>query len=455
MDMIDRRPVDAQFAGRILGTSTNLVGAVCRTAPTVLFCTGVSAVVIGAYHFGFKVKPPAGGQPALSPAVACLLFGVGIALAAISFYFIVWQQSFLFDWYVCHVARRQIASRADRLGDPQDPRAAFVEIVPRKEWNRGMQQAPADVGLLWIDAAQREVRFEGDRERIRIPAAGILTCRVFKVPIRRNPPVLQKFFFVVSCVHPTDLIELSFAHCDVPGVLGAARRHHRAVASCELIRSLIASHTPNAVAHAERRLRLHADADAANGPREESRLADVSTQELMDRCDAYWEWIGQPKSEKSSGVDTKFRYGQYVAAVNELATRGPDSAHWAAERLTHAETDAREQAAFLLGEVGSQHLLGSRRDAIVAALSKLATRPVSNDSKEAQANTAAVIALGKIGDRQGVAALRQVLTSEELADDDIQWDAAEALGQIVGESFTDEDEPVSAAREWLRFHPQT
>jgi HEAT repeat protein len=80
---------------------------------------------------------------------------------------------------------------------------------------------------------------------------------------------------------------------------------------------------------------------------------------------------------------------------------------------------------------------------------------VSNDSKEAQANTAAVIALGKIGDRQGVAALRQVLTSEELADDDIQWDAAEALGQIVGESFTDEDEPVSAAREWLRFHPQT
>ncbi len=79
----------------------------------------------------------------------------------------------------------------------------------------------------------------------------------------------------------------------------------------------------------------------------------------------------------------------------------------------------------------------------------MATRPVSDDSKEAQANTAAVIALGKIGDRQGVAALRHVLTSDEWTDDDIQWDAAEALGQIVGEPFADGEKPILAAREWL------
>ena len=60
----------------------------------------------------------------------------------------------------------------------------------------------------------------------------------------------------------------------------------------------------------------------------------------MDRCDAYWKWLGQPKSEKPSGADAKSRYGEYVAAINEMATRGPDIVNWAADRLTHAETDA-------------------------------------------------------------------------------------------------------------------
>jgi PBS lyase HEAT-like repeat len=454
MDVIDRRPVDAQSAGRILTRRTNFVGVVCRAALTVLLCAGVFAAV-DAYHFGFQVKPLAGGRPMLSPTAACLIAAVGIAFAAVSFYFVVWPSSFVFNWYVRHVARREVASRPERLGDPHDRQAAFVEIVAREEWSRGMQYEPADVGFLWIDAAQREILFEGDRERIRIPAAGILACRVFKVPIRRNTPVLQKFFFVVSCVHPTDLIEISFAHRDGLGALDAARRQQRAVASCERIRSLIASQAPAQAADAERRLRLNADADAAKEPRDANRLAEVPTQELMDRCDAYWEWLGRPRSEKSSGVDARSRYGEYVAAVNELATRGPDIVDWATLRLTHAEFDSREQAAFLLGEISGQHPLGPRLDAVVAALSTLATRPVSDDSKEAQANTAAVIALGKIGDRQGVAALRQVLTSGEWADDDdIQWDAVEALGQIVDESFVEADEPILAAREWLTAHPQ-
>ncbi|HEX4071563.1 MAG TPA: HEAT repeat domain-containing protein, partial [Planctomycetaceae bacterium] len=434
MDVIDRRPVDAPFAGRILTRRTDLIGALCLAVPIVLFFAGFFGA-IEAYHFGFEVKPPAGGQPALSPAVAGVLAGTGMALAAVSFYFVLRYVSLPLDRYLRRVARREISPRPNRLGDPRDPEAAFVEIVPRESWNRGLQQTPADIGFLWIDSARREVLFEGDRERIRIPAGCMLTCRGFKVPIRVHPFVFQKFFFVVSCVHPAELIELSFAHRDGLGVLGAKQRQRRAVASCERIRSLIASQAPVPAVETERRLRLHADADAAKAPRDANRLADVATQELMDRCDAYWEWLGQPNSEKPSGADAKSRYGEYVAAINEMASRGPDVVDWAAARLAHAEFDAREQAAFLLGEVANRHPLGPRLDAVVAALSEMTRRPVSDDSKEAQANTAAVIALGKIGDRRGVGALRHVLTSDEWADDDIQWDAVEALGQIVGERF--------------------
>ncbi len=293
-----------------------------------------------------------------------------MALAAVSFYFLLRYGSLPSDWYLRHVARREIWARPHRLGERHDPQAAFVEIVPREAWHRGMQQKPADVGFLWIDAARREVLFEGDRERIRIPAAGISDMPRFKVPIRVNPLVFQKFFFVISCVRSTDLIELSFAHRDGLAVLGAASRQQRAVASCERIRSLIASQAPAQAVDAERRLRLNADADAAKEPRDANRLADVSTQELMDRCDAYWEWLGQPKSEKPSGADAKSRYGEYVAAINEMATRGPDIVNWAADRLTHAEIRWREQAAFLLGEVASQHALSPGLDAVVAALSK-------------------------------------------------------------------------------------
>jgi hypothetical protein len=251
MNVIDRRPVEAPFAGRILTSRTNLVGVVCEAAPAVLGLVGTFTAIL-AYQFGFGVEPPAGARPALSPAVASLLIGLGIALFAFSLYWTIRSSWVLFDWYVRRVARRQIVSRPDRLGDPHDPQAAFVEIVRREELIRGMQEEPDDVGFLWIDAARGEVLFEGDRERIRIPAAGILTCCVFKAPIRVDPLVFQKFFFVVTCAHPTDLIQISFAHRDGLGVLGAARRRQRAMATCERIRSLIASQAPAPAADTER-----------------------------------------------------------------------------------------------------------------------------------------------------------------------------------------------------------
>lgn len=199
MNVIDRRPVNAPMAGRILTPTTNLVGFVCDVVVTTVLSLAGLFTAIMAYHFGFEVKPPAGGRPALSPAVAGLLVGLGIALFAVSLYYTLRHKSLIFDWYVRHVARRQIASRPDRLGDPYDSQAALVEIIPREEWSRGMQPEPVDVGFLWIDAARREVLFEGDRERIRMPAAGILTVDFFQVPIKSEFLVYQKFLFVVTC----------------------------------------------------------------------------------------------------------------------------------------------------------------------------------------------------------------------------------------------------------------
>ena len=82
-------------------------------------------------------------------------------------------------------------------------------------------------------------------------------------------------------------------------------------------------------------------------------------------------------------------------------------------------------------------------------------RPVEEDGKESQANTAAVMALGKIGHPHGLSALRRILMAREWSGDELQWEAADALGKIVGESFADHNDRVSAAREWLNARPQT
>jgi hypothetical protein len=200
--------------------------------------------------------------------------------------------------------------------------------------------------------------------------------------------------------------------------------------------------------------RLNVDADVANSKRDPPELDNVSSQTLMKICDDYWSWLAQPMVHTTAGVaEAKERYRNHVLAVNQLSLRGPEILDWAGARVAHDDYDAREQAAFLIGEVARRHPLGDRLGAVVRALSQLAVRPVSLDCKEAQANHGAVLSLGKIGDRKAIWALRHVLTAAEWEGDEIQSDAAEALGSVLGEPFADCEDPVDAAQDWLRSHP--
>jgi hypothetical protein len=56
----------------------------------------------------------------------------------------------------------------------------FVEIIPRANWNRMMLENATDIGFLAVDVPGREIRFEGDKERYRIPAAALKSCTLEK-----------------------------------------------------------------------------------------------------------------------------------------------------------------------------------------------------------------------------------------------------------------------------------
>ena len=179
--------------------------------------------------------------------------------------------------------------------------------------------------------------------------------------------------------------------------------------------------------------------------------ANLSSQALMDLCNAYFLTSEEVNAEKNGTPGFQYRkrdYATYASASKELAKRGREVIEWARRLLTHPDYDARELGATLLGFLGERRELGSREDQIVDDLCKLATRPLNYDGKELQAVSAAIDALGRIGNRRSIATLVKVLS--DTSDGDSQWMAADALGKILHVPFAQEEDPVASAQQWLK-----
>jgi HEAT repeat protein len=175
-------------------------------------------------------------------------------------------------------------------------------------------------------------------------------------------------------------------------------------------------------------------------------LAKVSVSQLTGVCDAYWASLTQPPRRGIARPD----YSEYVQALNELANRDREIVPWVFCCLDRLEYDAREQAAFLLGELARRgELDADQLTAAIEGLTRMAKRPWQEDAKELQANSAAVDALGKTNDPRALPVLQEILLSPDWAEDDLSWDAACILGRLVGESFEDADDPREAARGWI------
>jgi hypothetical protein len=199
---------------------------------------------------------------------------------------------------------------------------------------------------------------------------------------------------------------------------------------------------------------LQSDADVR---REVAETApdDIPTSDLMAICERYWNGLNQNSDVTSPAAWRAFGrvYDEYVRALNALGNRGPEVRDWARSLLTHPEYDARECGAWLLGKLGSKGQLAPWVQSVIDELAVLIDRPIENDCKERQAIDAAITALGKIGHPAAIPILRHVLFSDKREhSDDTQWEAAGALGNLVGESFMTAGDPSGAARAWLMEH---
>jgi hypothetical protein len=106
------------------------------------------------------------------------------------------DSSFVGNRYLRKVVRREFERRTSLLVDLNDPEALFVEYVPKMNWGKLMLDNASDVGLLAVDQQKREIRFEGDKERWRIPASAITYCQL-EVFVQQQGHARTKIYYAV------------------------------------------------------------------------------------------------------------------------------------------------------------------------------------------------------------------------------------------------------------------
>jgi hypothetical protein len=234
----DVKPIDELSAGRIMTVRTLVVYKLLTVVPLLFQFAGIG--LAAAAWWAFADHQPGEGHHPLGPPVGRLLIAIGFLVAvAASYWGLRNTPNLSSGWYLRGLARREIKSHPAGIVDPDDPEAIFVEIVPRQNWNRLMLDTATDVGFLHVEETRREVLFEGDRERIRIPVGAILSCDVEESAMDGGTGGGIKYYFtVIRAQYPSGIGELSFAYRGDWGVMGAEVRKCRALTYRDRIRSL-------------------------------------------------------------------------------------------------------------------------------------------------------------------------------------------------------------------------
>lgn len=176
--VVDVQRVDSEQAGRILSKSNVLIGNLIGLSP-FLFQLAGAITMAATFLTVFPDKSASQAGPGSNRPRAVVWFTAGAAVVVVASIFGLAFPNLLAGRYISSIARRAISSRRDAIVRPGDG-SVFVDVVPRANWNRMMWENAADIGFLAVDPERREIRFEGDKERYRIPAEAIISCELAK-----------------------------------------------------------------------------------------------------------------------------------------------------------------------------------------------------------------------------------------------------------------------------------
>jgi hypothetical protein len=178
------QPIDARYAGRILSKRNIIVGNLIGFLPLLVLLAAMGMMALN-YTAVFPDKNAPSPETRPPPPKAQVVFTIGAILAASSAMFGIAFPNLLAGRFIASLATRIIANRTDATVRPADS-SLLVDVIPRANWNRMMFENATDLGFLAVDSRRREIRFEGDRERYRIPAEAIISCELEKSTLVSN-----------------------------------------------------------------------------------------------------------------------------------------------------------------------------------------------------------------------------------------------------------------------------
>jgi hypothetical protein len=105
---------------------------------------------------------------------------VGLGLTGVLLWFLI-GQLLLNPWssrYIYNKTLAEFQERPDSIFDLTNSDAILLEVIPRRNWGKLALENAEDQGFLCIDQENRQLLFEGDKHRYRIPAEAVLSCEV-------------------------------------------------------------------------------------------------------------------------------------------------------------------------------------------------------------------------------------------------------------------------------------
>jgi hypothetical protein len=164
--------VPPRIAGKVLTRGATVMGNVLTLSSLLLVLAGLGLAAWGVITISFAFDAHRPTSP--SAILGWAMVAVGAPLGAVSAFVGLRNPSVFGNRYLRRRTRAEFDLRHDRIVNPSDPAAVFIEVVPRVNWGRATLETATDVGYLLVDPRGGQVLFEGDNQRWRIPASSVL-----------------------------------------------------------------------------------------------------------------------------------------------------------------------------------------------------------------------------------------------------------------------------------------
>jgi hypothetical protein len=192
----DIRPIEAGSEGRILSKGNITMVYLIALATTAIQFAGVALFVCAMMTLFPSETNPKPFQNLPKPEVEIIMV-VGAVLAVVTTFFGLVCPNRLSGAYLLAKAKHILRNRRDAIVQPEQD-SLWVDIIPRTNWNRLMLENATDAGFIRVDTARREILFEGDRERYRVPADAVISCELAWMGYAQNGnPKASRFCLVV------------------------------------------------------------------------------------------------------------------------------------------------------------------------------------------------------------------------------------------------------------------